>query len=201
MRMRFRVWLSVVLFVPSVASGAPEALPSRSVERVVAFVDGDPVWLTDLRRGTLTLRKQLAALPREKRARARRDLFVQLLDREIERKLIAKEAHTLGVAVQKREIDAALSGVAKQNGVDKKALLAAVQKEGMTEAVYRSELSHQLLEAKLLRMRMARLDRDRAANGSLEEQLDQSLKRLEAERTRWIQELRRKSHIALRVQP
>jgi hypothetical protein len=199
--MKLGPWIGMILLLPGVAAATPKPPPrGHTIERVVAFVDGEPIWLTDLRRATVTLRKQLAGLPESKRARAREEIFEQLLQREIERKLMEREAHALGVSVSQPETDAAVAMVAKQNGVDVPTLLKSVRQAGMTEAAYRAELRFQVLEAKLLRMHMARSGTDTGkGEPSLERELDRTVKRLEAERKRWLRELRKRSHISIRV--
>ncbi len=85
-----------------------------------------------------------------------------------------------------------MDAVAKQNGVGVPALLDAVRKEGLTVAGYRAELGYQVLEAKLLTLRLA-------GRGSGTPGL--TLKQMEAERARWIAELKKRSHITIRVRP
>ena len=181
-------WILPLLLSTAVAEGAP-----RTVERVVATVDGQPIWLSDIRGATVILRKQLKDVPAAKREAARRDIFEQLVDRASERKLIEREARSLQVSVSTGEVDRALALVAKQNAQSVEQLLVFVQKEGMSEAAYRRELRYQLLEAKLLQLRMMRAAPSERG-GSVEA-------RLEAERSRWLGELRKRSHIVLRVRP
>ncbi len=191
--MRIATLVCLGLLIPAAATAAPNPPPARTIERVVAFVDGSPIWLSDLRRAALAMRKQLQRLPKSKRPSARKEIFEQLLTREIERAVVAKEAAAVKMSVSPREVDRAVAAVAKQNGVSQKELLVAVGKEGMSESIYRSELRHQLLEAKLLKLHIARREID--ATGP------KGLKRLEAERKRWVDGLKKKSRITIRVRP
>jgi peptidyl-prolyl cis-trans isomerase SurA len=192
--MKIAHWVCLLAVVPGVAAAAPKSSPgTRTIERVVALVDGEPIWLSDIRNATVILRRQLKTLPPGKRESARRDMFEQLLDREIERRLIQKEARILGVTVGPEEVEKAVAMVAKQNAIDVPALMASVKKEGLTAASYRAELRYQVLEGKLLMLRMARVGPSSAG--------EETMKRMEAERARWIKELKRRSRITLRVQP
>ena len=190
--MKIALSICVALLVSNTAAAAPPPT-ERTVERVVAFVDGRPIWLSDLRRAAVSLRSQLQQLPKDKRAGARKEIFAQLLTREIERALVAKEAAVVKMSVSPREVDRAVAAVAKQNGISTKELFTAVAKEGLSQKAYRSELRHQLLEAKLLKLHVARRKID--ATGP------KGLKRLEAERKRWVDGLRKKSRITIRVRP
>ncbi len=192
-------WALCLCLLPSPAPAEPA--PSRNIERVVAFVDGEPIWLSDVRRSALTMRKQLHGLPAEKRARARGEIFEQLLEREVDRRLIAKQARALKIQVTPAEIETALLAVADQNGIDKQTLLASVQKEGFSEATYRAELKQQLLEAKLLRIQASRFDAENGSKNSQPDDDDQvaALQRLLKVRTRWMQELRKGSRVVIRV--
>ncbi len=191
--MRIVVLVCLGLLAPAVAIATPTDPPRRTIERVVAFVDGKPIWLSDLRRAALTMRKQLQRLPKDKRAGAQKEIFEQLLTQQVERALVAKEAAALKMTVSPREVDRALTAVAKQNDISLKELLAAVGKEGMSQKTYRSELRHQILEAKLLKLHIARRNVDVSG--------PKGLKRLQAERKRWVDGLKKKSHITIRVRP
>ncbi|HMR05131.1 MAG TPA: SurA N-terminal domain-containing protein [Polyangiaceae bacterium] len=147
------------------------------------------------------MRKQLHSLPADKRARARGEIFEQLLEREVDRRLISRQARALKIQVTPAEIETALLAVAKQNGIDKQTLLASVQKEGLTVATYRAELKQQLLEAKLLRIQASRFDAENGSKNSQPDDDDQvaALQRLLKVRTRWMQELRKGSRVVIRV--
>ncbi|MEZ4227384.1 MAG: SurA N-terminal domain-containing protein [Polyangiaceae bacterium] len=182
-----------LLLVPSIAFATPPAAP-RTVERVVATVDGKPIWLSDIRGAALAFRQQLAGLPLDKQLKAGRDVFEQLVTREIERVLVRKEARRLQVSVEDMEVDRALAAVAKQNDLDVPALLKEAKKQGLSEASYRAEIRFQILEGKLLRMHWSR-------TGLVVDESREGMLRAQDSRTQWMKELRKQSRVTIRVQP
>lgn len=138
--------------LPSVAAALAALAASAQpvlVERIVAVVDGEPVFQSEVERRATRDAPDAKAPPQRQRALARAK--VDLIDA----KLIAKD---MGGAPTDAEIDAAIEGVAKGAKLDRAALEAAVVRHGMTLAEYREVLRSQLLELRWLMSRARERD-------------------------------------------
>jgi peptidyl-prolyl cis-trans isomerase SurA len=72
----------------------------------------------------------------------------------IEDELEQKAANRANLTITAAEIDDALGRIATQNGVPVARVMEEAEKSGLTEQSYRQELRRQLLEAKLLNLRI-----------------------------------------------
>lgn len=123
------------------------------VERVVAVVGDRPILLSDVRQRTVPFYKNLPASPSE-RAAAQSSLFSQMLDKMIEEELIARAAVKAQVQVTREEVDAALDRVARGNNVEVEDLFAEIEATGISRNQYRNEIRRQLIDAKVVNMRL-----------------------------------------------
>jgi peptidyl-prolyl cis-trans isomerase SurA len=81
-------------------------------------------------------------------------VYKAVLQKIVDEELIEKAATQAKVTVTSTEIDEALKRVAAQNKLEVAQVLAEAERAGMTESKYREELRRQLLEAKLLNVRL-----------------------------------------------
>src|SRR5262249_10341634 len=81
-------------------------------------------------------------------------VYKAVLQKIVDEELIEKAATSAKVTITPTEIDAALKRVADQNQVPVQKVLAEAERAGMSESKYREELRRQLLEAKLLNVRI-----------------------------------------------
>ena len=126
------------------------------VERVVAVVGERPILLTELQHrarpflsriyGSTTNPAQIAAHQSE--------MYRQLLQRMIDDRLEEHAADRAHLSVTPEEIDNAIKNVAKANNLQPSALIAEAKRQGLTEQDYRDELRRQLLEGKLVQLRV-----------------------------------------------
>lgn len=130
-----------------------DAARATIVERVVAVVGDRPVLLSDVRKRTAPY---LATLPEDEAARAaaKSQLFSEMLDRMVDEELLQRAASRSQITVSSAEIEAAIARVAKGNGVSVEQLLEEVTRSGVSAAQYRIELRRQLLDAKVINMRL-----------------------------------------------
>lgn len=113
------------------------------VERIVAVVDDRPILMSELHhRSEPELRASNAS---------ESEVHRRVLDQMIAEQLVAKEAQRAHVFVTVDEIDRAIAAQTKQVG-NLQAQLAGL---GMTEQEYRDELRRQILEGKLVQLRVA----------------------------------------------
>jgi peptidyl-prolyl cis-trans isomerase SurA len=126
------------------------------VERVVAVVGERPILLSDLlhRAEPHLARIRDAALDDARRAAAESTLHRELLERMIDERLEEVAAERAHLAVSPDEIDAALRNIATAAGLSVFALVAEAKRQGLAEQAYKDELRRQILEAKLLELRV-----------------------------------------------
>jgi peptidyl-prolyl cis-trans isomerase SurA len=134
------------------------AVPARATiaERIVAVVGDQAILLSDVRQRArpflLQIRQQttngveLAARESE----MNKQLVQQLVDYRVEQ-LAAEKAH---LTVTSDEIDAGLRNVAGQQGLTVEQLMTEATKAGLTPQEYRDEVRRQILEGKLLQLRV-----------------------------------------------
>ncbi|MGC4066181.1 MAG: SurA N-terminal domain-containing protein [Polyangiaceae bacterium] len=126
------------------------------VERIVAVVGDRPILMSDLRaRARPYLSRIQQELPTEShRAAAITQLHKQLIQQLVDEELIARAARRAKIVISEEDIAAALERVAKQNNITLARLLEEAASSGMTELQYREELRRQILEARMLNLRV-----------------------------------------------
>ncbi|MEZ4373046.1 MAG: peptidylprolyl isomerase [Polyangiaceae bacterium] len=127
------------------------------VERVVAVVGEQAILLSDLRQRAkpVLARVYQQTPPGAQRAAATSQVYKEVLERMVEEELERRAANQARITITAKEIDDAIVRVARQNKVSVDKLIGEALSSGMTEAEYRSELRRQLLEAKLMNLRIA----------------------------------------------
>ncbi|HLV22805.1 MAG TPA: peptidylprolyl isomerase [Polyangiaceae bacterium] len=126
------------------------------VERVVAVVGDRAILLSDLRERTrpFLLRIHSEVPPGAQRTAAISQAYRMVLERIVDEELQQRAAARARLTVTNQEIDNAMARIAAQNGITVDRLLAEAASTGMTESQYRSELRRQVIEAKLLNVRL-----------------------------------------------
>jgi peptidyl-prolyl cis-trans isomerase SurA len=126
------------------------------IERIVAVVGEQAILLSELRDRArpFLLRMEQQPTDEAQRAAATSELYRRLVQRLVEEELEQKAANRSNITVTPHEIDDALARIAQQNGVPVSRILDEAQSSGMSEQTYRQELRRQLLETKLLNLRI-----------------------------------------------
>lgn len=126
------------------------------VERVVAVVGEQPILLSDIRGRArpFLLDLQRKGLSPAQQAAAESELFRQLLDRMIDDRLEQQAAEKARIRVTAEEIDAGIRNVATSQKLTPAELIAEAGRQGMTPQEYRDEIRRQILEGKLLQLRV-----------------------------------------------
>jgi len=135
------------------------------VERVVAVVGERPILLSELRHRARP-RLTLVALRAIEQGIATENIPTQLaaaepktmketLDEIIDERLMEQQADKAHLAVSVEEVDRGIHGKAQQLGVSEKDLWVRAHGQGYTDQDYRDEVRRQLLEGKLLQLRLA----------------------------------------------
>ncbi len=81
-------------------------------------------------------------------------VYKAVLQKIVDEELMEKAAAQAKVTITPTEIDEALKRVAQQNKITVEQVLSEAERAGMAESKYREELRRQLLEAKLLNVRL-----------------------------------------------
>jgi len=126
------------------------------VERVVAVVGDRAILLSDVReRATPALARISEELPAgAQRAAATSQLYKALIERMVDEELEQRAASRAKVVVSAQEVDQALARIAAQNRLNVDAVIAEAERAGLSEQQYRNEIRRQVLEAKLLNLRL-----------------------------------------------
>jgi peptidyl-prolyl cis-trans isomerase SurA len=184
----FRRALSLAVVVAGVSVAAA---PARAVvvERVVAVIGDRPILLSELRSRAKPFLFEIAKKmpPGPQQAAAESQIFKELLEKMIDDELEGQSADKAHVTVTSDEIDAALKNLAGMQGFTIPELIRNAQRSGLTEQDYRDELRRQLLEGKMLQLRVKGRVRitEEDVKAMYERTLKEERKRREF-RPRWI---------------
>jgi peptidyl-prolyl cis-trans isomerase SurA len=150
---RFSAAFAGVLAAALAVSSAARA---TVVERVVAVVGERAILLSDLRERAQPFMVQIwQQVPNgAQRNAAISQLYKGLIEKLVDEELEQRAAIQAKVAVTPHEVDEALAKVAAQNSVTVDRLLAEARRTGLDEAAYRDELRRQLLQTKLINVRL-----------------------------------------------
>lgn len=126
------------------------------IERIVATVGDRVILLSDLKRRAepFMLQVQQTVAGGAQRNAAISQVYKAVLQKIVDEELMEKAAAQAKVTITATEIDEALKRVAQQNKLPVEQVLAEAAQAGMPESKYREELRRQLLEAKLLNVRL-----------------------------------------------
>jgi peptidyl-prolyl cis-trans isomerase SurA len=194
-------WLPPVLMIglslarPASADPTPRLV--GVIDRVVAVVDRDAILLSELRSRARPFVKQIeAAFPTDaaRRIVGEDQMKRELLGKMIDERLIASEANRSQLEVHAEEVDLALRTIASTQNITAAQLMDAAREAGMNETEYRDEIRRQVLEGKVLQLRV--VPRIKGLAGYSE---TGRAERVEAERRAWLDELRQGRFIEVRL--
>ncbi len=135
----------------------PRPAEAIVVERIVAVVGDDPILLSELRSRArpFLIQIQQRVRPGAEQAAAESEVFKDMLSKMIDERLEAQAAVRAGVSVTNEEIDNALRNIAASTRMSVPELVkAAKTRSGMAEQDYRDEIRRQILEGKMLQLRV-----------------------------------------------
>ncbi len=150
----------VALVVLVVAALAAASLPARSahadvIERVVAVVNDDAIFLSDLRRRAAPFLPRVMNAPSEMQRMGRlSQLYQQLLDQLVDETLFQQAARRLQVRVTAEDVDRAIANVQRASGLSEEDFWNAVREQGFTESQYRQDVRRQLVRLKVINQRV-----------------------------------------------
>lgn len=146
--------LALGFLAPLLAAGLAHG---AVVERVVAVVGERAILLSDLRARArpFLLRVYRDVPPGASRTAAISQMYQLLVGRMVDDALEQLAANRAHITVTSAEVDQAIERVAAQNGLTVEQIVAEAARGGMTKREYRQEIRRQLLDAKLLNLRLA----------------------------------------------
>lgn len=138
------------------AVAEPPDADAAIVERVVAVVGERPILLSELRLRARPhlFRIQLSTPDPSQQAAAESGMFRDLLNRMIDERLEETAADKAHLTVTPEEVDNGIRQVATQAKLSPKELVAEAKRQGLTEQDYRDEIRRQVLEGKLIQLRV-----------------------------------------------
>jgi peptidyl-prolyl cis-trans isomerase SurA len=175
---RIRVLALAFAALGFVAVVEPHEADAAIVERIVAVVGERPILLSELRQRARPhlFRIQLSTQDPSQQAAQESGMFRDLLNRMIDERLEETAADKAHLTVTPEEVDNGIRQVAAQAKLSPKELVAEAKRQGLTEQDYRDEIRRQVLEGKLIQLRVRGrvrvTDQDaRAAYGHLAKQI------------------------------
>jgi peptidyl-prolyl cis-trans isomerase SurA len=148
----------------AVAGCVSAALPARAtiVERVVAVIGERPVLWTDLLHRAMSGRVQIRAQTRDANVISvqEQEMYRELLDRMIDDRLEEQQADKARISVTPEEIDRGIANIASQaqaqqgRSVTAADVMSEVRRRGLTDQDFRDEIRRQILEGKLIELRV-----------------------------------------------
>lgn len=126
------------------------------IERVVAVVNDDAIFLSELRTKAAPYMSRAMGAPTEaQRLQAIRAIYRQVLDHLIDQHLVDQAAEEEEITVTDADVNSAIDNVRQQSGLETAAFWQAVAEQGFgTEAEYREDIRSQLVHFRLLNARM-----------------------------------------------
>ena len=126
------------------------------VERVIAVVGERPILYTELLHRARPFRARIiaSAPSAAQQAAAESEMFRELLNRMIDDRLEESAADKAHLQVTAEEIDNALRNISTSAHITLQDLLAEARHQGLSEQDYRDEIRRQVLEGKLVQLRV-----------------------------------------------
>jgi peptidyl-prolyl cis-trans isomerase SurA len=143
-------------FALALVLGLAPAAHATIVERIVATVGERAILLSDLKRRAepFMLQVQQTVPAGAQRNAAISQVYKAVLQKVVDEELLEKAAAQAKVTITPAEIDEGLKRVAAQNKLTVEQVVSEAERAGLKESEYREELRRQLLEAKLLMVRL-----------------------------------------------
>lgn len=147
--------LTIALATASASLVSPRIVRAEIVDRVVAIVEDDAIFLSDVERRIRPFERELERLPNAReRAEQRARLYRETLDRMVDDSLIRRAAQRAHVTVNDADVDRMIEGMARQRGVTVADIYVAIEQEGLTRQEYRQFMESEVLRLRLMNVRV-----------------------------------------------
>jgi peptidyl-prolyl cis-trans isomerase SurA len=152
----------LVLAVSTALVSLATAARATIVERVVAVIGERPLLWTELLHRAAATRVQIRLQTHDPNVISvqEQEMYKELLDRMIDDRLEEQQADKAHIAITPEEIDRGIANIAAQaqqqqgQPVTAAAVLEEVARRGLTEQDFREEIRRQILEGKLIELRV-----------------------------------------------
>jgi peptidyl-prolyl cis-trans isomerase SurA len=125
------------------------------VERVVATVNNEAIFLSDLRKRAVPFLPQVAEASTETERMARlKELYEELLTFLVDEQLIRQLASNSGIRVTDADVDNATENLRLQNNLTEEQFQQALEAQGLSKTQYRRDLKRQLIRLKVMNERV-----------------------------------------------
>jgi peptidyl-prolyl cis-trans isomerase SurA len=125
------------------------------VERVVATVNNEAIFLSDLRKRAVPFLPKVAEASTETERMSRlKELYEELLTFLVDEQLIRQLASSSGIRVTDADVDNAIENLRLQNNMTEEEFEQALDGQGFTEGQYRKDLKRQLIRLKVMNERV-----------------------------------------------
>ena len=142
--------ISIVLAALGTRSARAEV-----IERVVATVNDDAIFLSELRRRAAPfLERVITGASESERPQRIKRLYEQFLRELVDDQLIEQTARKMNIIVSSSDVELAIENVRKQNNLDNARFWEAVRAQGFTEKQYRTDVRKQILRLKVTNQRV-----------------------------------------------
>jgi peptidyl-prolyl cis-trans isomerase SurA len=153
---------ALALLVGSATAGAAPLARATIVERVVAVIGERPVLWTELLKRAAASRVQIRMQTRDANivSAQEQEMYKELLQRMIDDRLEEQQADRAHVSVTAEEVDRGIENIAAQaqaaqgHSITVQDVLAVARGRGMTDQDFRDEIRRQILEGKLIELRV-----------------------------------------------
>ncbi len=144
--------LATIVIVVAMTAGSAGA---DVIERVVATVNNEAIFLSDLRTRAVPFLPQVADAPTETERMSRlKTLYDELLNFLIDEQLVRQLAARGGIRVTDADIDGAIENLRMQNNMTEEQFREALDAQGFTMRQYRKDLRRQLIRLKVVNERV-----------------------------------------------
>jgi peptidyl-prolyl cis-trans isomerase SurA len=151
-----RVGLKSVGLAALLVASLPLVARATVAERIVAIVGEHAILLSDMRNRArpflLQIKQKMPSGAQQ--AAAESELYKQLIERMVDERVEQQAAERAHLSVTAEEIDSGIRNVANQQGISVERLIEEATKTGLSRQEYRDEVRRQILEGKLLQLRV-----------------------------------------------
>jgi peptidyl-prolyl cis-trans isomerase SurA len=148
--MMTRLFVTTFVLVLMVNSASADV-----VERVVATVNNEAIFLSDLRKRAVPFLPQIAEASTEtERMSLLKELYEDLLTFLVDEQLIRQLAGSSGIRVTDADVDSAVENLRLQNNMTEEEFQKALESQGLSQTQYRRDLKRQLIRLKVMNERV-----------------------------------------------
>jgi peptidyl-prolyl cis-trans isomerase SurA len=128
------------------------AVQAAVADRIVAVVNDEVITLSELNNAFAPYQERFeASYQGPDREKARTETKLLLLNRMIESVLMEQESRKTRIAVRNEEVTDAINDIRNQRNLSQDEFLKALERDGITPDVFRTDIRNQLLRMKLIR--------------------------------------------------